>query len=117
MDFIVLSDCLGKEIFDGMIIEYIVSPILSIPLKWRTRITQVKKNRCFADYQQKGPYKYWSHFHEFTPNKKGVLIKDTVNYELPYGILGVVAHRLFVKNKLDQIFDFRYKVLEKLFNK
>ncbi len=117
MGFTVLSDYENNQICEGMIIDYTVSPLLNIPLKWRTRITQVQLNRSFTDFQEKGPYKYWNHLHEFIPNKNGVLIKDTVDYELPFGILGNIAHRFFVKKKLAHIFDFRYGVLEKLFNK
>ncbi len=117
MGFTVLSDYDNKQIFEGMVIDYTVSPLLKIPVKWRTRITQVQLNRSFTDFQERGPYKYWNHFHEFIPNKDGVLVKDTVDYELPFGILGTIAHRVFVKNKLANIFDFRYDVLEKRFNK
>lgn len=117
MGFTVLSDYENNQICAGMIIDYTVSPLLNIPLKWRTRISQVELNRSFTDFQEKGPYKYWNHLHEFIPNKDGVLIKDTVDYELPFGILGNIAHRVYVKKKLAHIFDFRYGVLEKLFNK
>lgn len=115
--FTVLSSNDDEQIFEGMIIDYTVSPLLKIPLKWRTRIGELELNKSFTDFQEKGPYKYWKHFHEFIPNKDGVLMKDTVTYELPYGMLGNIAHRFFVKKKLDHIFDFRYEVLEKLFNK
>lgn len=116
MGFTVLSDYDDEKIFEGMIIDYTVSPILGIPLKWQTRISQVDWNRSFTDFQQKGPYKYWNHFHEFIPNKEGVLIKDTVNFEFPFGIFGNVAYRTFIKKKLEAIFNFRYDVLEKIFN-
>ena len=117
MAFTVLSDYDAKQIYEGMIIDYNVSPLLGIPLKWRTRIIQVDENKSFTDFQEKGPYKYWNHFHEFIANAEGVLMKDTVDYELPFGFLGNMAHRVFVKKKLETIFDFRYDVLEKLFNK
>lgn len=117
MGFTVLTDHNSEQITEGMVIDYIVSPLLKVPLKWRTRITHVKPNKSFTDFQEKGPYKYWNHFHEFIPNKDGVLMKDTVDYELPFGFLGKIAHLLFVKKKLAHIFDFRYSVLEKLFNK
>lgn len=117
MSFTVLSDYHDEQIFEGMIIDYTVSPILRIPLKWKTRITQVDTLKSFTDFQQKGPYKYWNHFHEFIPNADGVLMKDTVDYELPFGIFGDIAHRASVKKKLESIFDCRYDVLEKLFNK
>lgn len=117
MGFTVLTDYNSEQITEGMVIDYIVSPLLKVPLKWRTRITHVEPNKSFTDFQEKGPYKYWNHFHEFIPNKDGVLMKDTVDYELPFGFLGKIAHLLFVKKKLAHIFDFRYSVLEKLFNK
>ena len=116
MKFVVLTKLKDDEIFEGMIIDYTVSPLLNIPMKWQTEITQVDFQRSFTDFQKKGPYKLWNHFHEFVLNEKGVLIKDTVNYELPMGFLGEIAHRLFVKKKLENIFSFRHVVLEVMFN-
>lgn len=116
MGFNVISNLESKDIYEGMIIEYKVSPVLHIPLKWVTKITQVEKNKSFTDFQEKGPYKYWNHFHEFVPNDKGVLMKDTVDYELPFGLLGRIAHTIFVRKKLENIFNYRYQVLEKQFN-
>lgn len=115
MEFAVLSDYKNEAIFEGMIIDYRVSPLLNIPLKWRTRITQVDMFKSFTDFQERGPYKYWNHFHEFISNATGVLMKDTVDYELPFGLAGNIAHRVFVRKKLASIFDFRYRVLKQLF--
>lgn len=115
MGFTVTSELPGGGIFEGMLIDYTVSPILGIPLKWRTKITEVSPLESFTDFQVQGPYKYWNHFHEFIPNADGVLMKDTVDYTLPLGILGNMAHQIFVKKKLEQIFDFRYRVLAQLF--
>ena len=116
MNFTVLTKLENDEIYKGMLIDYTVSPILKIPMKWQTQITQVDFQRSFTDFQQKGPYKLWNHYHEFIPNENGVLIKDTVSYELPMGFLGEIAHKLFVKSKLKSIFDFRHEVLEVMFN-
>lgn len=116
MNFTVLTKLENDEIYKGMLIDYTVSPVLKIPMKWQTQITQVDFQRSFTDFQQKGPYKLWNHYHEFIPNENGVLIKDTVSYELPMGFLGEIAHRLFVKSKLKSIFDFRHEVLEVMFN-
>lgn len=116
MNFTVLTKLENDEIHKGMLIDYTVSPVLKIPMKWQTQITQVDFQKSFTDFQQKGPYKLWNHFHEFVPNENGVLIKDTVSYELPMGFLGEIAHQLFVKSKLKSIFDFRHEVLEVMFN-
>jgi ligand-binding SRPBCC domain-containing protein len=44
-------------------------------------------------------------------------MEDIVDYKIPFGILGQIAHPLFVKNKLKQIFKFREKKLTQLFGK
>lgn len=116
MKFKILSDLPDESIYKGMIIDYTVAPLLGIDMNWRTEITNVDSNKSFTDNQVKGPYKLWNHFHEFIPNGDGVLVKDTVDYELPLGILGNIAHSLFVRKKLDYIFDYRHQVIEKLFN-
>lgn len=117
MAFTVVSEQKTDKIFEGMIIDYTVSPLLGIPVKWKTRITEVIPNKSFTDFQEKGPYKLWNHHHEFIPNENGVLMIDKVDYELPMGFLGNFAHALFVKRKLQKIFNYRFHILEKLFNK
>lgn len=116
MKFTVLTKLQNDEIYKGMIIDYTVSPLLGIPLDWQTEITQVDFKKSFTDFQQKGPYKLWNHFHEFIENPEGVLIKDTVDYELPMGFLGEIAHSILVKKKLENIFNFRQEVLDVMFN-
>lgn len=117
MNFIVLTEMTEDEIFEGMIIDYYVSPVFGIKMKWKTEITQVDFQKSFTDFQKKGPYKLWNHHHEFIINDKGVLMKDSVDYELPLGFVGEIAHKLFVKKKLEHVFSYRYKVLEERFNK
>ncbi|WP_353126774.1 SRPBCC family protein [Parapedobacter pyrenivorans] len=116
MRFSVVSDLPDSGIYEGMIIDYRVSPLFSIPMKWQTEITQVEPYKSFTDYQKKGPYRLWKHVHEFLPWDEGVLMKDTVEYELPFGVLGEVAHRWIVKKKIHHIFDYRCGVLDNLFN-
>ncbi|MDC8104608.1 MULTISPECIES: SRPBCC family protein [Chryseobacterium] len=116
MNFLVVSGILDRPVFKGMEIEYRAFSFLGSPIKWEMMISQVEDYKSFTGFQKKGPYKYWNHFHEFIPNDKGVLMKDTVDYELPLGIIGRIAHRLFIKKKLESIFDLRSGVLNALFN-
>ncbi|TJZ63356.1 hypothetical protein FAZ15_03495 [Sphingobacterium olei] len=116
MKFKVRSELDDESIFEGMLINYNVTPLLGIPMSWQTEITQVSPLHSFTDYQKKGPYKLWNHHHQFIENENGVLVIDTVDYELPFGILGDWVHGLLVKKKLDHIFDYRFEVLEKKFN-
>lgn len=117
MGFNVLTSLDDAPIYKGLEIKYRITPLFKIPIYWTTIITQVDEGKSFTDFQQNGPYKYWNHYHEFIPNEKGVLMEDTVDYELPMGLLGKLAHYLFVQKKLEHIFDYRYKVLQGLFYK
>jgi ligand-binding SRPBCC domain-containing protein len=60
----------------------------------------------------KGPYKRWWHLHTFEAVEGGVMMRDRVEYVLPLGPLGDLAHGIFVKQKLKDIFDFRSATLE-----
>lgn len=115
MDFKILSSLEDKEINEGMLIDYIVKPVFGIPLKWQTEIFNVNKPHCFADRQLKGPYKIWEHTHTFIPQENGTLMKDEIKYQIPFGIIGQMAHSLFVREKVKDIFRFREKALDKIF--
>jgi ligand-binding SRPBCC domain-containing protein len=84
-------------------------------LKWVTLISDYQPPRYFADEQESGPYKYWRHVHTFDEVDGGTLMRDRVQYELPFGILGAVTHRLIVARQLRGIFDYRNRQLRKIF--
>ena len=46
----------------------------------------------------------------------GVFVDDVVEYELPFGPLGAIAHALFVRRQLRQIFDYRELAVERAFS-
>ena len=117
MGFKILTELNGKEIHDGMLIDYTVKPLLGIAMHWQTKIRDVEKYKVFADIQLKGPYKSWEHTHTFEEINNGVLMKDIINYELPFGFIGDIAHTLLVKKKIENIFAYRKSVLEKIFIK
>lgn len=106
----------SKGLYEGQIITYKVSPLLKLPLGWVTEITKVVRHKQFVDEQRKGPYKLWHHEHVFKQQDDGVLMTDTVTYELPFGVLGELAHAIFVKKQLQGIFDYRTIKIEELFN-
>ncbi len=117
MNFKILSNSNAEKMYAGQVITYHVHPILGIPLYWMTEITQVKENEYFIDEQRIGPYSLWHHQHHFKKIAGGVEMTDIVHYQLPLGILGDIAHALFVKRQLNDIFNFRYQLLEKKWGK
>lgn len=116
LSFRILSRSDAGEMYPGMIITYRISPLLNISLNWATEITQVKDQKYFIDNQISGPYKIWHHEHHFKEVQGGVEMRDILYYQLPYGILGRIAHRIFVRKKVKEIFNFRYKKIKELFD-
>jgi ligand-binding SRPBCC domain-containing protein len=116
LGFKIISKHHGEKMYPGQIIEYKVSPVLGIPIYWMTEITHVEDRKYFVDEQRFGPYSLWHHQHHFKEVEGGVEMTDIVHYKLPLGFLGDIAHTLFVKQQLKGIFDYRFKVVEEMFN-
>jgi ligand-binding SRPBCC domain-containing protein len=114
MSFDILSGD-EKPMYAGQIIQYIVTPILGIKTKWVTEITHVKENEYFVDEQRFGPYALWHHKHFIKKIEGGVEMEDIIDYKIPMGILGQMAHPILVRPKLEEIFAYRQKKLIKLF--
>jgi len=116
MRFVVTSDYTqDTKMYAGMIIQYKVRPLLNIPLGWTTEITHCEEGKYFVDEQRFGPYALWHHQHQFEVVEGGVKMTDTVHYAIGMGILGKIAHVLYVKKRLEGIFSFREKRVKEIF--
>ncbi|MCY1636196.1 SRPBCC family protein [Marinifilum sp. D737] len=116
MGFDITSDLMDNKMYPGMIISYKVSPVLGIKTTWVTEITQVRDKSYFVDEQRVGPYSIWHHQHIIEQMPNGVIMKDIISYRPPLGFLGAIANSLFIKSKLNEIFEYRRKVLDLRFN-
>ena len=114
MGFDIRSEVPAK-MYPGLFIHYKVSPLLGIKMNWTTEITHVNAPHYFVDEQRVGPYAIWHHEHHFKEIDGGVEMLDRVNYKVPFGILGKIAHPIVVKSKLEEIFDYRVRKVEELF--
>jgi ligand-binding SRPBCC domain-containing protein len=117
MGFDIITDNLPGKIYPGMIIRYKVSPLWGIITNWVTEITHVKEGEYFVDEQRHGPYSIWHHQHHLKSIAGGVQMDDIVSYKPPYGIIGTAANHLFIRKKLDEIFNFRSQALDAIFGK
>lgn len=106
---------LPEEMYPGLMVAYTVTPMLGIPMTWVTEITQVKHKEYFVDEQRIGPYKVWHHEHFFKQVGDKVEIRDLVHYIMPFGPIGELVDHFQVGPQLQQIFDFRQKVLSERF--
>jgi len=88
---------------------------LRVPLRWESLIAEFEDSRTFTDVQTSGPYRYWRHEHTFEDAGGGTLVRDRVQYQMPFGILGAITHELLVRRQLRAIFDYRANVIEDAF--
>lgn len=110
-----MTSVITEKIYAGQIITYKVSPIPGIRTRWVTEITHVSEGKYFVDEQRFGPYRMWHHEHHFEAQSGGVLMTDLVSYKLPFGMIGRLAHFIFIRKQLQLIFEFREKSLERYF--
>lgn len=113
LGFVILTPT-PVEMKAGAVIEYTIR-VAGVKLRWQTLITEYEPPSRFADEQAKGPYAYWRHTHNFEATAGGTRIRDEVQYAMPLGVLGAIAHRLFVRHELEEIFAYRKSVIEKIF--
>ncbi len=99
----------------GATIDYTVRPVFGVPVKWRTLIEEVEAPSYLRDIQVKGPYKTWIHEHRFTPVEGGVRMDDQVTYQMPFGPIGTLGHRMVVRAQLQHLFDFRATAIDDIF--
>ena len=112
----VITDFDSQSMYAGQIIQYKISPLLGLKVNWTTEITQVQDKAYFIDDQRFGPYSFWHHKHFFEATANGVKMTDVIHYALPFGFLGRIVNALIVKNKLKEIFDYRFVKVNQLFN-
>lgn len=100
----------------GAIFDYTIKLGL-IKFPWKTLITIYSPPNIFQDVQKFGPYKKWEHTHEFFEMGEKTKIIDTVVYDLFPGVLRGPINSLFIKKRVENIFEYRSNILEQMFNK
>lgn len=115
LHFQIISE-LPDKMYNGLTILYSIQIPLFGKQHWLTEIKHIREEEYFVDEQRVGPYRLWYHEHSIKPaGEKQTQMIDRVSYQLPFGFLGYLAYRFWVKNMLDDIFDYRAKRLSELF--
>lgn len=102
------------ELCAGALIDYRLQ-LFGVPFSWQTRIEEWEPPDRFVDIQLRGPYAYFHHTHTFVSKDGGTRMSDDLHYEVPFGLLGSLAHVLFVQRSLNRIFDYRAARIAELF--
>jgi len=104
----------GSEI----VTSFRIVSVLPLRAWWIARVTEFEWNHHFADIQGKGPFKSWHHRHEFEQawreGVSGTVVRDRIEYEIGFGVLGAIAQKLFVGRQMACTFRHRQRVLESL---
>ncbi len=101
-----------------IVTSFRVVSFLPVRARWIARITEFEWNDHFADVQDKGPFKSWHHRHQFRAETRagvaGTLVRDAIEYVVPFGFLGDIVDALFVRRQMQRTFAQRQQVLLKL---
>jgi hypothetical protein len=114
LNFKVLNQT-DRELKAGTLIHYELA-WHGIPMRWTTLIEEWCPPTKFVDVQLKGPYCLWHHTHSFETCDGGTLIKDTVQYAVPAGMLGDLFAGWLVRRDVERIFEYRAKQIPAMFD-
>jgi ligand-binding SRPBCC domain-containing protein len=98
-------------------------PFLPMRATWIAEIDQFAWNDHFCDTQLRGPFAFWHHCHRVSRESRqdakgartdGTLLRDELEYELPFGVFGSLAHRIAVRRQIESIFHYRHRRTEQL---
>lgn len=64
------------------------------------KVVEIDRPRLFVDEMIDGTFKSFKHIHEFAETKNGTLMKDTIVWSSPLGILGKIVDKLLLKTHL-----------------
>lgn len=80
---------------------------------WKTIHQDYQENQQFSDVQVKGPFKYWKHTRSFRSMNANVTnLKDTIQFEIPFGQLGYQLGYSKIRERLNQVFTYRHTLTE-----
>lgn len=78
-----------------------------IPFRLRTIVFDVDPPRGFRDRQLSGPFGAFLHVHEFEEHPAGTTMRDTVIFHSPFGPIGRLVDRLFLREYMRRLIETR----------
>ena len=80
--------------------------------KLTSKVTEFRQPHYFADEMVSGIFKSFKHEHHFKDSSNGTLMTDVFDYESPYGSLGKLADRIFLKKYMAKFLAERNQVIK-----
>ena len=85
-----------------------------IKQKLTAKVTHMEKPTVFVDIMVKGAFQSFTHTHQFVEEKGGTLMIDTFEYRSPFGPIGIIADKLFLKKYMTDFIISRAKELKRI---
>lgn len=82
-----------------------------IPFHLTTIVFDIDEPHRFCDRQIKGPFGAFHHEHEFVEHPGGTIMRDTIVFRSPFGPIGAIVDRLFMRDYLRRIITERNEAI------
>jgi ligand-binding SRPBCC domain-containing protein len=78
------------------------------------KVTLMEKPHKFVDIMVKGAFQSFVHTHQFIEEADGTIMIDKFQFKSPFGLIGVVADKLFLEKYMRAFIVSRAKALKKI---
>ncbi len=86
-------------------------------IPWDVKVKELIPNSLLVDYQSgRGPFKSWKHKHLFTIRNSRTVLTDRIEYQLPFGILGLLVDIILMRFIQKMVFAYRHKKTKEYFS-
>jgi len=79
-----------------------------------SRVVEYDAPYLFVDEMQRGAFKSLKHTHQFENFESGTLMRDILQFEAPFGVLGWITEKLILKAYMRRFLEHRNNELKKL---
>ena len=81
-----------------------------LPVRWVAEHTAYDPPHMFEDVQVQGPFRRWRHRHIVKPHPAGAVLRDEIEYEPPFRLIGQLAAPFVIAPRLERLFEYRHRV-------
>ncbi|MBE0645654.1 MAG: SRPBCC family protein [Bacteroidetes bacterium] len=100
---------------EGAMVELRVRPLPFVSTRWLMRFDVFDPPHRLQDVQVRGPFRAWRQLREFiSDGDSACILRDTVEYALPFGFAGRMVNRLFVAREIRKMFAHRQASIKRL---
>ncbi|MFC4307315.1 SRPBCC family protein [Cohnella boryungensis] len=77
-------------------------------------VTEYNEPYSFTDEMESGAFKRLRHTHEFEESGGGTIMRDTLAFQAPFGLLGRLAEKLVLRRYMTRFLEHRNNELKKI---